>query len=186
LAVTVLSTDWVEAERVRLRKAHHADIEGVVETQTSERVRRYLGGIRSEQVVRDYLAVTGVTGVTASAGSFVVADLVTDDMLGSVSLSRRGNDRPGHVQDGGGELELSYVFRPCAWGCGYATEAARALLSAAAAELPDQPVLIVTQSANYRSLRLGQRLGFCAATTFEEFEAQQTLGVADLHTFRTR
>jgi RimJ/RimL family protein N-acetyltransferase len=122
--------------------------------------------------------------VTASTGSFIIADLITDDMLGTVSLSRRGNDQPGHVSDGGGEFELSYILRSCAWGHGYASEAARALLRVAATELPDQPVLIVTQSANLPSLRVGERLGFRIMATFEEFEAEQTLGVANLRTFR--
>ena len=98
---------------------------------------------------------------------------------------RRGNDRLGHVDGDGEELELSYALRTCAWGFGYATEAVRALLRAAATELPDQPVLIVTQSAYSASLRVGERLGFAIVTTFEEFEAEQTLEAANLHTFRT-
>lgn len=179
----MLSTNYVEAKRIRLRKAHAADIDGIVELETDLRVRQHLGGSRPEHAVRDHLVAAGFTSVTASAGSFIVADLVTDDMLGTVSLSRRDNHRPGHVGDGGGELELSYVLRSWAWGHGYATEAARALLQAAATELPDQPVLIVTQSANLPSLRVGERLGFGIVTTFKEFEAEQSLGVVNLHTF---
>ena len=180
MSPTLLSTNYVEARRIQLRHAHDADVDGIVETQTDERVRQYLGGPRPEREVRDYLVAAGVTAVTASTGSFIIADLITDDMLGTVSLSRRGNDQPGHVSDGGGELELSYILRSCAWGHGYATEAARALLRVAATELPDQPVLIVTQSANLPSLRVGERI----MATFEEFEAEQTLGVANLRTFR--
>ena len=96
-----------------------------------------------------------------------------------------GTVRLGHVDGDGEELELSYALRTCAWGFGYATEAVRALLRAAATELPDQPVLIVTQSAYSASLRVGERLGFAIVTTFEEFEAEQTLEAANLHTFRT-
>nr|WP_083897890.1 GNAT family N-acetyltransferase [Nocardia vinacea] len=51
-------------------------------------------------------------------------------------------------------------MRPDTWGAGPATEAATAVLRAAADELPDQPVLIVPQTANRRSLRLAVRLGF--------------------------
>lgn len=32
-------------------------------------------------------------------------------MLGTMALNRRGPELPGHVQDGGNELELTYVFR---------------------------------------------------------------------------
>jgi RimJ/RimL family protein N-acetyltransferase len=81
----------------------------------------------------------------------------------------------------GDELELSYVFRRDSWGKGWAYEAASALLRAAAAELPDQPVLAATQSANTRSLNLLRRLGFEPVSTFVQFDAEQTLATAPLH-----
>jgi RimJ/RimL family protein N-acetyltransferase len=65
-----------------------------------------------------------------------------------------------------------------------AFEAATAVLRAAAEELPDQPVIILTQTANERSLRLAVRLGFRPVSTFEWFDAEQTLGLAGLHSFR--
>ena len=43
------------------------------------------------------------------------------------------------------------MLRRDAWGAGLAFEAARAALRAAAGELPDQPVLAVTQTANHRA-----------------------------------
>jgi RimJ/RimL family protein N-acetyltransferase len=52
------------------------------------------------------------------------------------------------------------VLRRDTWGAGLAFEAASAALRAAAAELPDQPVLVVTQTANRRARRLADRLGF--------------------------
>jgi len=71
-----------------------------------------------------------------------------------------------------------------AWGLGLAFEAATAVLRAAAAELPDQPVILITQTANQRSLRLAARLGFQPVSTFEAFDAEQTLCRADLHSFK--
>jgi RimJ/RimL family protein N-acetyltransferase len=41
----------------------------------------------------------------------------------------------------------------------------------------------VTQTANTRSLDLAARLGFRRVSTFEAYEAEQTLAVADLHAF---
>ncbi|RDI65612.1 GNAT family N-acetyltransferase [Nocardia pseudobrasiliensis] len=51
----------------------------------------------------------------------------------------------------------------------------------AATELPDQPVLIITRSANARSLKLAARLGFRPVGTFELFDAEQTLATAPPH-----
>ncbi|MFE9319650.1 GNAT family N-acetyltransferase [Nocardia sp. NPDC052278] len=75
-------------------------------------------------------------------------------------------------------------MRRDSWGAGLAFEAATAALHAAAAELPDQPVLIITQTANQRSLKLVARLGFQPISTFEAFGEQQTLATARLYTYR--
>lgn len=100
-------------------------------------------------------------------------------------LDRRTADLPGHVTAEGGELELSYLLRHSSQGAGLAFEATTAALRAAAAELPDQPVLLVTRTANSRSLRLAARLGFRRVGTFEAYDAEQTLAAAELHSFTT-
>jgi RimJ/RimL family protein N-acetyltransferase len=92
---------------------------------------------------------------------------------------------PGHVRPTGEELELSYTLDRAVWGRGVAHAAATALLRNAAAAMADEPVIVVTQTANVRSLTLAQRLGFVTASTFEEFGAEQTLAVASLHDFRS-
>lgn len=128
----MLMTSRIEADRVRLRKGRDDDADGLVETQTDERVRRFLGGSRAEPEVRSMVAAAGAATLLAADGCYVVADRESDEMLGMVTLGRRSPELPGHVQDCGRELELSYVFRAPAWGRGYATEAARALLRCAA------------------------------------------------------
>jgi RimJ/RimL family protein N-acetyltransferase len=45
-------------------------------------------------------------------------------------------------------------------------------------------VILVTQTANTRSLRLAVRLGFQPVSTFEEYDAEQTLALASLHSFK--
>lgn len=180
----MLSATALVSDRLRLRKARADDLEGIVDTQTDPDIRRYLGGPRPEHAVREHIATVGIEHVTANPGVYVIADRDTDEMVGTLTLARRNASQPGHIDDSGGELELSYVLRRRAWGRGYATEAARTVLRAAAEELPDQPVLIITQSANSASLRLANRLGFRAVTTFEQWGAEQTLAVAALHSFQ--
>ena len=78
---------------------------------------------------------------------------------------------------------MAYTLDRRFWGRGLAYQAASALLRTAAAELRDEPVIVVTQSANTRSLNLARRLGFVPAMTFEEFGEEQTLAVANLGRF---
>ncbi|WP_454194290.1 GNAT family N-acetyltransferase [Nocardia sp. Marseille-Q1738] len=179
-----LSAPEITSDRLLLRKAHDGDREGLIELQTDPEVRAYLGGPRPRNMVEQYLDAVGVANVTAAPGVYVVAAKETNLLLGTLMLNRRSADQPGHLTSDGEELELTYLLRRDAWGAGLAYEAAMAALRTAAAELPDQPVLIITQTANLRSLKLAARLGFQPVSTFEAFDAQQTLATAGLHTFK--
>ena len=178
-----LSAPEITSDRLLLRRARDGDREGFIELQTDPPVRTYLGGPRSRTAVEQYLDAVGTTDLTAAPGVYVIAAKETDLLLGTLMLTRRPADQPGHLTEDGEELELTYLLRHSAWGSGLAYEAATAALRTAAAELPDQPVLIITQTANIRSLKLATRLGFRAVGTFEAFDAQQTLATVRLHTF---
>jgi RimJ/RimL family protein N-acetyltransferase len=179
----MLSAVQIAAERVLLRKARDADRERLIELQTDPEVWAYLGGPRLREAVEARLDEVGTANLTAAPGAFVIADKASDDLIGTLELKRSADDLPVHVNEAGQELELGYLLHRDAWGAGLAFEAATAALRAAADELPDQPVIIVTRTANERSLKLAVRLGFRAVSTFESFGAEQTLGVAWLHSF---
>ena len=85
--------------------------------------------------------------------------------------------RPGHLRPEGGEAELGYLFLRGAWGRGYAVEACTALLAWFAGACPGEPVVLCTQVANTRSLRVAAALGFTEVERFEEFDAEQWFGV---------
>lgn len=174
-------TQRIDAGAVVLRKACDADRDGLIEIMTDTGVRAYLGGPRPRADVERFLDERGPHAATAAAGAFVVADKSDDRFAGTMTLDRRHPELPGHVSAAADELELSYVFRRDCWGRGWAYQAATALLSAAAATLPDQPVLVATQSANVRSVNLLRRLGFEPVSTFVQFDAEQILATASLH-----
>ena len=179
-----LSAVEIAAGRVVLRKARDTDRQRLIELRTDPEVGAYIGGPRRRADVERHIdEIGGTANTTTTPGVFVIADKATDDLIGTLVLTRRAADEPGHVTEGGGELELGYLLRRDAWGAGLAFEATTAALRAAAGELPDQPVLLVTQTANKRSLSLAARLGFQPVSTFEWFDAEQTLCVANLHSF---
>ncbi|ONI84315.1 GNAT family N-acetyltransferase [Actinosynnema sp. ALI-1.44] len=180
-ALPTLSVTELTTERLLLRPVSAADREGLVELFTDPEVRAYLGGPRPRAAVEQMLDHLETAHVP---GSYVIADRDTNEVLGGLWLNRRSPDVPGHVTDDGNELELSYALRRNAWGKGVAFEAATAILRAAAHELPDQSVIVVTQTANTRSMKLVERLGFRVVETFEQFDAEQALGTATLFSFR--
>lgn len=152
--------------------------------ETDAEVRRYLGGPRDAAEVAASFDEHVAAGLPPTQGSWAIALVSSDERVGYVSLERRDPDRPGHVLEGASELELSYGLRRSAWRHGYALEACRLLLPDAAASMPDQPVVVVTQTANAPSIDLALRLGFEPVATFEEFGAEQQLLSGSLHSFR--
>jgi len=62
-------------------------------------------------------------------------------------------------------------------GCGYAAEVCAAALGWFASELPGEPVVLFTQTANARSMRLAAKLGFTEVERFEAYGAGQWFGM---------
>lgn len=165
--------DWPPApigtERLVLREPEARDRPAIVELFTSPEVGAYIGGPRSrDEFDRALPAVP-----ERRPGLFVV-DL-GGAMIGIVTFDRRGAE--GEPRRGAGKVEFGYLFLPEAWGHGYAAEACAAALDWYAGALPGEPVVLCTQTANDRSLRLATKLGFTEVERFEAYGAEQWLGV---------
>jgi RimJ/RimL family protein N-acetyltransferase len=77
-------------------------------------------------------------------------------MIGQITLARAtGHGRPAAGEAAG----LGYLFLPEAWGCGYAAEACAAALGWFADALPGESVVLYTQTASARSMRLARSWG---------------------------
>lgn len=94
-------------------------------------------------------------------------------MIGQVTLTKD----TGHLRQAAGRAELGYLFLPQAWGRGYGAEAWEAALGRFAGALPGEPLVLATQTADVRSLRLAAKLGFTEVERFEEWGAEQWTGV---------
>jgi RimJ/RimL family protein N-acetyltransferase len=154
-----------------LRESEARDRAAFIELFASPEVRAYLGGPRPRTEFER--AVPEVPG--RRSGLFVV-DL-DGAMIGMITLNRRDAERPGHLRPDAEEAELGYLFLPRAWGCGYAAEACAAALDWFADALPSEPVVLCTQTANDRAMRLAAKLGFTEVERFEEHGAEQWFGV---------
>ncbi len=150
-----------------LRAAEPRDRSAVIELHASPELGAYLGGPRPRQELE--VAVPEVPG--DRPGFFVVE--VAGAAVGFVTFDRREPSRPGHLRPEANEGELGYMFLPEAWGYGYGLEACTAALDWLAGVLPGESVVLCTQTANQRSMRLAARLGFVAVDRFEEYDAEQ-------------
>jgi RimJ/RimL family protein N-acetyltransferase len=166
-----MSVSWppdpIRTERLVLRESEARDRAAFVELSASPEVNTYLGGPRPQDELDRVPEVPG-----RRPGVFVV-DL-GGTMIGSVMLERRELGPPGR---GRPEVDLGYLFRPGAWGHGYAAEACAAALGWFAGAHPGEPVALYTQTANERSMRLAAKLGFTEVERFEKWDAEQWFGV---------
>ncbi len=154
-----------------LREPEARDRAALIELFTSSEVGTYIGGPRP----RDELERALPAVPRRRPGLFAV-DL-DGAMIGIIEIDRRDAERPGHVRPDGGEAELGYMFLPEAWGRGYAAEACAAALDWVTGALPGEPVVLSTQTANDRSMRLAAKLGFTEVERFEEYGTEQWFGV---------
>ncbi|ROS39454.1 GNAT family N-acetyltransferase [Amycolatopsis thermoflava] len=163
--------DPIRTDRLVLRESAARDRAAFIELFTSPEVGAYLGGSRPrDELERSVPEVPG-----RRPGLFVVE--LDGAMIGMITLDPRDADRPGHVRPEAGEAELGYLFLPRAWGSGYAAEACAAALGWFAGAHPGEPVVLSTQTANERALRLAVKLGFTEVERYEEYGAEQWFGV---------
>jgi RimJ/RimL family protein N-acetyltransferase len=161
----------IRTDRLVLRCARARDRDVVIELFASAEVGAFIGGPRPRAELE-----RAVPEVPGQHPGFFVVDL-DEEMIGMVTLDRRDARHQGHVRPEGGEPELGYLFLPESWGHGYATEACTAALDWIERVLPGEPVVLCSQTANARSMRLAAKLGFTEVERFEDHGAEQWLGV---------
>jgi Acetyltransferase (GNAT) domain len=76
-----------------------------------------------------------------------------------------------------GRLLVLHLEHPRRGDVGYAAEACAATLGWFAGALPGEPVVLTTQTANIRAMRVAAKLGFTEVERLEEYGAEQWFGV---------
>ena len=156
------------SKRCLLSNIQKSDFEEIKELYVNKEVRKYLGGTREEESIKEAMEEMIIS--KERHFYWTVREKHTGDFIALVSLD------PHHIGD---DLEVSYQFLPRWWGAGYAAEAVQEVIEFAFHELNLPRVIAVTQMANAPSRRLLEKLGMELIDTYERFGAQQ--GVYAIH-----
>ncbi|GAB3948036.1 GNAT family N-acetyltransferase [Kribbella albertanoniae] len=166
LGSVVWPPEPIRTERLVLRQSEGRDRATIIELLASPEVGLYVGGAQD----RDELE-RALPEVPGERPGFFVVEL-DGAAIGTVTLSGRN---PESLYPEAGGTELGYLFLPDAWGRGYAGEACAAALDWFASACPGEAVVLSTQTANERSLRLASKLGFTEVARYHAYGAEQCL-----------
>lgn len=156
---------FLETDRLLLRRFTEADAELLVELDSDPEVMRYLGNGRpTPRRVVELETLPRVLRQHDRLGGpafWAAIERDTGEFLGWFELQPVGPARPD-------EAELGYRLRRPAWGKGYASEGARALVDRGFAEFGLQRIVATTMAVNTASRRVMEKAGLRYVRTFHE------------------
>jgi RimJ/RimL family protein N-acetyltransferase len=153
----------LETQRLRLRRFVESDVDSLAALHGDPDVMRYIDApVEREVIAAQTLPeiLRSYHELPAGLGQFAAEETATGGFVGWFSL-RSANS---YGLDGG--TELGYRLLPAAWGHGYATEGARALVESGFAELGLDRIVATTMAVNAGSRRVLERAGLRLVRTF--------------------
>ena len=149
---------FLETERLVLRWLTADDVDNLFELDSDPAVMRFLNGgtATPRDVIQHEILPRFLRSNTRSDGFGVWAAIQksTADFLGWFSFQPADADGAS-----AGDATLGYRLRQAAWGKGYATEGARALIRKGFTELGVQRVVATTYQDNHASRRVMEKAG---------------------------
>jgi RimJ/RimL family protein N-acetyltransferase len=157
-----LPTPTLPTDRLRLRPFDDADADALFALHSNEHVLRYWDSPPwSERSRAERFIAACRKMAEEGTGARVAIDRASDgEFIGWCSLSQWNPDYRS--------ASLGYCFTEAAWGHGYATEAARAVLRWAFDTLDLNRVQAEADTRNIASARVLEKLGFVREGTLRE------------------
>ena len=143
----------LRTERLLLRRWQQSDLEPWAAMNADPRVREHLGEVMTREQSDESVARFQEEFDARGYGWFAVEVGQTGEFIGFAGLDEVDEEMPF---DG---VEIGWRLARAAWGHGYATEAARAVLAFGFDTLDLAEILALTTVGNVRSQAVMRRLG---------------------------
>jgi RimJ/RimL family protein N-acetyltransferase len=148
--VQPLEIPRVEIDRLVLRAWSAADVDPFAEMSADPEVMRFLGGVADRAASWRGIALHAGHWTLRGYGNWAVDRRADGRLLGRVGL---------WYPEGWPGVEVGWTLARHAWGAGYATEAARASVAWAWANLDIERLISLIDPDNAASVRVAERLG---------------------------
>ena len=148
-----MSADWwLTTERLALRRMTEADLDWLAAMHADPEVTRYLGGIKTRAQVEEQMRtrIIGYYDAHPGLGVWMTIERATGEQLGFHLI----NNIQGETI-----LQVGYGLVKSAWGKGYATEMASALLRYGFAELGLDRIAGISDLDNVASIHVLGKIG---------------------------
>ena len=139
--------------RLHLRRLRASDLDALCAVFGDPEVMRFVGSRRlamSRDEVRDMLDIVAAHWRAHGFGPLAVVERAADALVGECGLQ---------LLEGGPDVELTYTLARDAWGRGYATEAAVAVLDWGFGDLGLERIVGVAYPENAASQRVLEKSG---------------------------
>ena len=142
----------LETERLRLRMFREDDLDAYLELCGDPEVMRFIGAGQPLSRTDTWRNIATILGhwQLRGYGLWAVDEKATGRFVGRIGFLNPAG-WPG--------FELGWALVRSRWGCGFATEGARAALRHAFTELRQPHVISLIRPANARSIAVAERLG---------------------------
>jgi RimJ/RimL family protein N-acetyltransferase len=148
----------LETERLILRLWREEDLDAAAATLSDPRVGDWLGSFPSREQVAERMVEWNTQLAGDGVGRFALERRSGGAVVGAVGLHVVELDFDATPI--AGEVEIGWRLDPATWGCGYATEAAAAVLLYGFDTLGLQRIIAFTAESYARSRAVMARLGF--------------------------
>jgi RimJ/RimL family protein N-acetyltransferase len=155
----------LETEGLILREWVADDVEGFAEMSADPQVMHWLGGCLSRKEAEAYVARATASFSTLGMGRFAIERRADAAFVGACGLMPGRADLPIAPY-----VDIGWRLAPAAWGNGYATEAAAAVLRDGFERLALAEIAAITMRTNVRSRAVMERIGMIrdAAADFDD------------------
>ncbi|ASF28525.1 MULTISPECIES: GNAT family N-acetyltransferase [Bacillus amyloliquefaciens group] len=160
---TILTTG-----RIRLRTMRDDDEENLYGLFTDKEVMKYYPSLKSRRETKEWIAWNKRLAKGYGVSLWIAEDKETGAFLGQCGIVPQ-------TVNGTAMMEIGYMFARRHWGCGYATEAAKACLTYGFQTKQYGRIAALIDPENLASVRVAEKIGMAAGETVNKWERQLTV-----------